>query len=343
MRIRWIVSASNVDLDAPELESDVASYRYRAAIPLRELAARGHACNWYALRLGEPVTTGHPALADADVLVVAKNHSERDEVVALVEAARARGVATVVDTCDDYFSVPHPLTPHYRALVARADLVTTSSFRLAGAIEDATNAEAHVVRDPYEGPEGVPRWSPDTPVKALWFGTPFNLPALLDEAIALPGRIEGYSVDVEVLTRESDGLEAALEHLNARAAGKITLHFTEWSLERNFQALDECDLALIPVRSDDRFSLAKGPNRLVETLRAGRYAIAGALPAYEEFGPYASVGEDAAEAIAWALRNPAEVIERIAAGQAYIERHYSPQAVAAEWEAALGVALARRR
>jgi glycosyltransferase involved in cell wall biosynthesis len=342
MRIRWIVSASNVALDASGLESDVASYRYRAAIPLRELAARGHTCDWYALRVGEPVTAGHPALHEADVLVIAKSHAERDEVIALLDEARARGVATVVDTCDDYFSVPHALTPHYRALVARANAVTTSSFRLAGAIEDVTDTEAHVVRDPYEGPEGVPRWSPDAPVKAVWFGTPLNVPALLDAAATLPGRIEGYRVDVDVLTRESDGLEAAFEKLNARAAGKLVLRFTEWSLERNLRALSDCDLALIPVRSDDRFSLAKGPNRLVETLRAGRYAIAGALPAYEEFSPYASVGEDAATAIAWALRNPAEVVERIAAGQAYIRRHYSPQAVAGEWEAALGVALARR-
>ena len=343
MRIRWIVSASNVALDAPGLQSDVASYRYRAAIPLRALAARGHTCDWYALRVGEPIGAKHPALDDADVLVIAKNHTERDEVIALLEHARARGVATLVDTCDDYFSGSHPLTPHYRALVARADLVTTSSFRLAGVIEDATDAEAHMVRDPYEGPAGVPRWSPDRAVKAVWFGTPFNVPALLDESIALPERIEGYSVDVDVLTRESDGLETAFEHLNARNAGKLTLRFREWSLERNFRALHDCDLALIPVRSDDRFSLAKGPNRLVETLRAGRYAIAGALPAYEEFSPYASVGEDAAAAIAWAMHHRDEVLQRIAAGQEYIERNYSPQAIAAEWEAALGVALARRR
>lgn len=337
MRIRWVLSALGVDARHPTLPW--ASYRYRAKIPMRELAARGHACDWLPLRRGE---TGDAALDGADVLVFAKNHTERDEVLALLERARARGVPTVVDTCDDYFAPGHELAPYYRALVMLATAVTTSSFQLAAAIEDATDVEAHVVRDPYEGPRGEPRWAPAADaVKALWFGTPQNLPALLDAIVDLPGRLESTRLEIVVLTRSSTGLEETFDRLNASAAGKLVLRFREWSLQGNWEALRECDLGVIPVRRNDRFALAKGPNRLVETLWAGRYALASSIPAYEEFRPWAWIGDDPAAGIAWSLRNPAEVVSRIAAAQDYIAQRYSPQAAAAEWEAALSAVIDR--
>ena len=336
MRIRWIVSGNNVDRAATELASDLASYRYRAAIPLRALRERGHACDWYALSAGETVDDAHPALRDTDVLVFAKNHTEPAEVVALLDRARSRGLATVVDVCDDYFSTSHTLSPYYRALVERAAAVTASSFRLAAAIEDATDRAAHLVRDPYEGPAGTPRWSPDPQrVRVLWFGTPLNLPALLDAALALPAHLDGLRLEIVALTRRSDGLEKACAQITARSGGRLALSFLEWSLERNWAELERCDLVLIPIKDDDAFSAAKGPNRLVEALRAGRYAVTGALAAYDEFKPFAAVGGDLAAGIASAMRNPAAVLERIAAGQDYVAKHYSPQAVAVEWEAVL--------
>ena len=339
MRVRWILSSASVSPGSNEIESSLASYRYRAQIPLRELRARGHRCDWIAL---DSATDRDRALEGADVLVFAKNHTEPDSVLALMSHARQRGVATLVDVCDDYFAASHELGPYYRELVGRADVVTASSFQLAGAIEDATSAEAHVVRDPYEGPGGAPRWAPaSSRVKALWFGTPVNLLALLDEALTLPQRIEGYHLDVVTLTRQCEGLEEGLARLNARRPRKLALQFSEWSLERNWNELHACDLVLIPVRENDRFALAKGPNRLVEALHAGRFAVAGALPAYAEFRDFAWVGGDVAEGIAWALAHPSDVVAKIAAGQTYTARHYSPQAAAAEWEAALTAATKR--
>ena len=339
MRIRWIVSSSSVNRGSRELESSLASYRYRAQIPMRELEARGHRCDWIAL--GGEESAGR-SLEDADVLVFAKNHTEPEAVLALLAEARQRRIATVVDVCDDYFAESDALAPYYRELAGRADIVTASSFQLAGAVEGSTDVPALVVRDPYEGPPGAARWAPaGARVKALWFGAPVNLQALLDEALTLPRRIEGCSLDVVVLTRRCEGLEEGLERLSARHPGRLSLRFREWTLGRNWSELAACDLALIPVRAADRFALAKGPNRLVEALRAGRFAVASALPAYAEFRDYAWIGDDLAAGIAWALAHPAEVVSKIAAGQAYIARHYAPRAAAVEWEAALNAAIAR--
>lgn len=341
MRIAWILSAAGATGDATNLHSTLASYRYRAAIPMTALRARGHTCTWHGLRAGEAIDARHPALREADVVVFGKNHGEQAEVVGLLEHARSAGVATVVDMCDDYFGTGQRHEPYYRTLAKLAHAVTASSERLADAIEQATGIEAAIVRDPYEGPPGAPRWAPDVRnVKAVWFGTPFNLEALLAEAFELPGKIRDYTLHVDVLTSVSEGLEDAFQKLNARSGGKLTLAFREWSLERNWAALADADLALLPVKQE-RFFLAKGANRLVETLRAGRFAIAHALPAYAEFKPWTWTG-DLAEGIEWALDHPREVVERITAGQQYVDHNYSPAAIAREWEDALEDAISLR-
>lgn len=243
--------------------------------------------------------------------------------------------------CDDYFEPGQPLEQYYRTLAERADLVTASSRLLASAIEDATNVKPHLVRDPYEGAGGAVRWAPaGRHVKALWFGTPFNLESLLAEAAALPPKIRDYTLEIKVLTRECAGLVDGLRKLSERSGAKLRLQFQEWSLDENWAALRACDLTVIPVKQGARFFQAKGPNRLVETLRAGRFAAAHPMPAYDEFKPWVWPG-DIDEGIAWSLDHPAEVVARIAAAQAYIEQHYSPAAIAAEWEAALGEAVRR--
>jgi hypothetical protein len=97
---------------------------------------------------------------------------------------------------------------------------------------------------------------------------------------------------------------------------------------------------VIPVKQGARFFQAKGPNRLVETLRAGRFAAVHPMLAYDEFKPWCWIG-DIAEGVAWSLDHVAEVVQRIVAAQAYIEYNYSPAAVAAEWEIALAEAARR--
>jgi hypothetical protein len=192
-----------------------------------------------------------------------------------------------------------------------------------------------VISDPYEGPGGSPRWQPaGRQVKALWFGNTGNMQSLIREAEALPGRIIGYKADLLVLTRPFPGIHEAFERFSRQHGGKVTLRFKEWSLERNWAELRECDLVMIPVDERERFYRAKGPNRLIEALWAGRFAVVNSIPSYDEFSPWAWVG-DIAEGMAWALDHADEVEQRIAAAREYIRENYSPAAIAVQWERAL--------
>lgn len=89
MRIKWVLSAASVVDDGGGLTSPLASYRYRAAIPIAVLRARGHACSWHGVRQTERIDADHPALQDADVAVFGKNHTEAAEIMRLMEHARA--------------------------------------------------------------------------------------------------------------------------------------------------------------------------------------------------------------------------------------------------------------
>ena len=334
MRIQWVLSAANVLARNGQVTSPLASYRYRTSIPLRELKSRGHDCKWFALQKGvEPESA---TLLDADILIFGKNHIEQDLVLACLDSARANGVPTVVDICDDYFETGAKLESYYRALVHKADLVTTSSAQLAFYIEEATGEQPRVIVDCYEGPRGAPRWRPDRRhVKGLWFGSPGNMQSLIGEAEQLPNRINGYKLDLTVLTSDMPGIEAAFRRFNERCGSKISLRYRQWSLENNWAALGSCDLVVIPVDRNERFYLAKGANRLVEALWAGRFAVVNSIPAYDEFSSLAWVGASIADGISWALAHPADVQERIAAAQTYIDCTHSPAKIASEWEQAL--------
>ena len=335
MRIRWVLSALGVDARHPTLPW--ASYRYRAKIPMRELAARGHACDWLPLRHGE---IADAALDGVDALVFAKNHTERDEVLALLERARARAVPTVVDTCDDYFEPGHALAPYYWALVALATGVTTSSFQLAAAIEDATDVEAHVVRDPFEGPRGEPHWAPaaggeGAVVRHAAEPSGFARPASTCRGASSP-RVWRSSCSPAIGRSRAD-----FRGSSTQMPGQGRAALADWSLQGNWEALRDCDLGLIPVNRNERFALAKGPNRLVETLWAGRYALDQLDPGVRGVS---TVGVDRrrpcrrASVVAGAPGRSARENRR---GPGDIARHYSPQAAAAEWEAALSAAIGR--
>lgn len=247
MRISWVLSNTSVVGEEGGFTSPLASYRYRALNPVRELRTRGHVCQLHVLSDGGG-TSNHAALHESDVIVFAKNHSEPYDVIALLDYAREREIATIVDICDDYLAPGDKFQPYYMALVNKAKLVTASSPRLASIARQVTDANVCVVADAYEAPMGSIRFAPEgASLKVLWFGTPFNLASLISELEDLPRRIESYQVNLVVLTREPQGLVKAFEMMNAQNGDKFRLTFKEWSLEQNWMELEKCDLVAITV------------------------------------------------------------------------------------------------
>jgi hypothetical protein len=123
----------------------------------------------------------------------------------------------------------------------------------------------------------------------------------------------------------------------SEAAPHFTLRHTPWSLSSVTSALKRADLVLLPQDHQSDWGRVKSHNRLVETIRAGRFAIASAIPSYLELSSYAWVGNDLASGVEWALRHRDEALLRIARGQDYVADRFAPARIASHWAQVLGV------
>jgi SAM-dependent methyltransferase len=362
MQITWL--AYNVGRRGDELVSTAASVRYRLIIPARALSALGHEVRIMQVR----ADTGAQDLADSisgEVLVIPKYMNpdagafERMAGVTLgvMRAAKEKGQRVVAEISDDHFDHP-TYGSYFRDLVRNCDLVVASTPGLAGIIRAHTQRPIHAVGDPYEGAGHEPRFRPPEPkasrsrsllsilrtapaggqarpLRLLWFGHGSNFSALLAMLPQLQHLISRYSVEVHAVTAADTNAAQVSENFNRDYAPACTLRFTPWSVEATWRALEECDLVVIPSKLEDRTKAVKSPNRMIESLRAGRFVCANPVPSYQEFSRYAWIGEDLAAGIEWALSHVDEVLERLRTGQEHVRRHYSPEVIARQWESAL--------
>jgi hypothetical protein len=145
-------------------------------------------------------------------------------------------------------------------------------------------------------------------------------------------KLRGWEIELEIITAQNCGVEEFCGEFNARHAGVCRLRFTPWTLSATWDGLSRAAMVLIPTWPDDPGKAVKGSNRLVECLRAGRFAVANPLPAYKSFASYCWLGGNIVEGLKWALNHPDEAQRRTLEGQAFVEAAYSPDAVADAWE-----------
>lgn len=130
---------------------EVASYRYRAAMPAQSLG----------LLVND---------ADADVLVFAKPVKSD---LALARRAKAERRPIVVDFCDDHFD-----TPLYQEMLELADWIVCPTVEMRRRIHEfdaSRGTPSTIIADPYEFEEREPHCNGN---RCLWFGHPSNFPSL---------------------------------------------------------------------------------------------------------------------------------------------------------------------
>jgi glycosyltransferase involved in cell wall biosynthesis len=331
MRITWLISSAVTQVNG-QWYSPLASLRYRVLAPARYLESRGHRNQF--LRLDQKMEGDEVAHALAsDVVVISKVLAQGS--VELARQARALGARVVVDLCDDHFDTTE-LGPAYRALCQLADRVTASTAAMADVVRRHTRKRAALIDDPYEAPLGQPRFEPTSHrVRLLWFGHPVNFDTVADMIPKLGALAQSTSLSLHVVSNSTNnGIRAYLEQVSRQFGPGLTTSFTEWAPEATWQALADCDLVVVPSLLSAK-KLVKSPNRVVEPLRAGRFVVAYPLPSYVELADYVWLGENVADGVAWAVANATEVRRRIAAGQAHINRRFSPLSISRVWEAVL--------
>lgn len=330
MKIVWVTVPADLIETASGVDSKVASVRYRALMPAAGLRALGH----------DVVVIGHDrksmersrqAITGADVVVFRRNYDEPDCVESLLDETASAGIKTAFDLSDDRFH--GRVGPHLRRMVELAGAVVTTSDSLRTKIRDEYGKDAFVIGDPIEGPRGEPRWQPGPRLKALWFGHPVNLPSLEQCLPALLQAGRKKPMDLRIVTERVDGIERQCKDFNSKNRNLLSMRFAEWSSAETWRSLAEADLVVIPYIAGHPRSLAKSPNRIIESLWAGRFVVAQPIPSYLEFGEWAWIGEDLSAGISWMLDHPEMIQTRIASAQLHIAARYSAERIAADWEA----------
>lgn len=154
----------------------LASSRYRAIIPTRELAKQG-------------IDQGR------EWVVVSKHNWAWEE--------RTRGFKKkCFDVCDPHFN-HEQWGEHYRSCAQKADLLTCNSAEMQRVIKAETGMDSIVIPDPYEQPEHPPRIHD----KLLWFGHRTNLQDIAPYADKLK--------NLEVISNFPGTIQWSPEEMNA--------------------------------------------------------------------------------------------------------------------------------
>jgi hypothetical protein len=298
----------------------MASYRYRALIPCKEMQQLGIDCS---------IMTAYDGL-NSDVFVFSKHFSmDKDqEAVKKIKdpgfmAANQIAVVAddgpppkvVFDVCDDHFD-SEKYGQHYHWMCEHADGVIAATNRMAEIIKEKTGRDAIVINDPYEYPEREPRyrWEQDEPTKVLWFGHASNFKHLH----RVWNHLNGHMVMII-----SDGIELESE-------GK-PFPIIPWSHENMMDGLSQSDVVILP---NAGMECHKGANRMIESIRQGVFVIAEPHPEYNRFKEWMYIG-DIGEGLAWTKSNKSLMKERIVNAQRFVSDNYHPQTIGKTWKKAL--------
>lgn len=357
MRITWV--ATGLSEQGGKTTSALASSRYRALLPADALRKAG--IETAVLDLDRaPEDPSVAVLRSSDVVVLQKLLPDRNGFGSTIAKYRRvvdqvpRNAKLVLDVNDDHFADPAFLG-FYRFVIPRAAGWVVSTEYLAKRLRAILDVGAVVVPDMFEGEPGiarapvqrVQRWlerqlnriakTPQTEpaLTVLWFGHPSNLRGLADSIPELLRAAERVPLALVCVTNASEDMRAAEQAWNAAHAPRLRVKTLEWSPTTTREALQECDMVIIPADLQQNGALAKSANRLLETIAAGRFAVCHPVPSYLEFQRFAWIGERLDEGMLWAAEHPREALRRVRAGQRYVTERYGPAVVSARWHDAL--------
>jgi cephalosporin hydroxylase/glycosyltransferase involved in cell wall biosynthesis len=320
--ILW-VTAGQINFDESGYHSSLASARYRIIAPALALEPFGFDSG---VLNENSVSNNHDILNQlkpGTIVVLSKIF--RRETVLWARAAKQKGCLIVADFCDNLFSIKDRFMLAHE-MVSCADLIIVSSEELRkvflghGVVVDA------VIPDAVEFEKGLPRFDPKKELQVLWFGHSVNHLSVAKSIQGLKRISDNFPLSLKIVSNNV----ACWASIVSQQKPSFSVRFFEWQLNTIQDHMRQCDLVWLPTEMDD-FSRVKSANRLIESLWAGRFVVAGPLPSYQEFSDVAWIGDDYESGIIWAIENPDLVISRIKAAQSLIGGRYTIGVLAHEW------------
>ena len=330
---------------AESFDPAIASVRLRVLQPMHALKMRGY-----------PVREYGDGPVDCAAIVFSK--SDSPEALLLAETAARECRPIIYDVCDNIFGKPSAderdkrRKERVKAIMRLANVVTCTTPSLARVLTHIVPEIANKLEIIPDALEEIDRFSKAPSLlerAALWQLRSFlrRHPASLHLVWfgkckkGLAG-MEHLNPVVDLLQRASPARPVTLTVISNRwrlyrrtsAGWAVPSFYVPWSLATFDAALRMHDVAVIPV-AENPYTIGKTVNRPATALMAGLGVIADPIPAYEELRPFIYLGDWEGGLSHYGECPPASD-ERIAAAQAHLRRHYSPEVIADRWTEVLG-------
>jgi len=287
-------------------QENFGSYRYHIKTPALELKKLGHNVS----------ITQHP-IENCDAYIFHK-HLRYSEHEMMRELKREHpNCKNYFIACDYHLDTKH--REHYLKMINGCDVLVVCTEAMREILKEETGRDGVVIKDPWgiEFEEQKPFFRKKKRLNLLWFGSQTNLDALSEV-------IDGLGEhDVTVVADKPSGW---FNH------NEKVVRFVNYSIEALRDEFNNCDVVIIPQQVDRKRRQVKTHNRLVDSIRAGKFTIASPVSAYKELGDYCYLGE-IRDGLEWLATQPSESIEsKIALGQEHIRKEFSPEKIGRDWE-----------
>jgi len=286
----------------------LASFRYHVATPAKELLKMGH----------EVFVSDFPK--DGCEAYVFRKHL-RVEEIDLIKLAKHRNPSskTYFIVCD--YHLDNRLRDHYLAMIYNADRLVVCTDAMRKVLLEETGKDSTVIKDPWgvEYEKVEPDFKNKKSYSLLWFGSRTNiygikssLPYIGDNKLVMLTD-QGYEKDREIET----------PNISFRYATNMPVALKE--------EMTKADIVVIPQDHTDKRRNVKSHNRLVDSIRMGKFVIASPIDAYLELKDYCFIGS-IKDGLEWLKEQPEDRInDMIRSGQRYIETEFSPQKIGKKW------------
>ena len=316
----------------PNYNSNRASYRFRAAIPLQ------------GMRPGDCIIKNLKEATKDDIVVLAKKSTPKD-----LFYLKSQGIKCVYDICDNrwkkYISlkwIKRVIQPH-NVLCQNADALITTCPGMQELIKKHIGRDSIIITDPVEATKEEPRVALKSRryINIFTYGNSKHFNKI--HWNTLIEEFNNVGMEYKIIAMLDRSKKFKVMYKDQIEKGRLEIY--EFDLKKQYELMKDADVVFLPIQINSMDSLinikAKSPNRIIDAIYSGKPVITNhGVDTWNVFRRYADFTGWARSvqyvAYAAALRNlinkpKEEINKRIIEGQNYITANHSPEVVGKQW------------
>jgi len=285
----------------------------------------------YAKQVNQDFDIVGPNTADKinfekDIVIFSKD----SDIISLKKLKKC-GCTVGFDLCDNKFETEQV----YKDYCESADFITANTPAMQKIIKDFTSKDSYHYADCVERSIKPPKTSfSSKPLKLLWYGGKSSIGYMPWQKTINDLQKNKINYQFKIVTNSSQKFYGkALKRWHTKTDVYFDLQnidFVEWTYDVQEEAMDWCDIIVIPVdrvinKKGDR-TFTKSHNRLVDGIASGCWVISSELPSYKPLADFCWLG-NVVDGINFYKNNQSLVEEKISLGQQWIKNNASPEVV----------------